>query len=122
MSIDDDLKKSMPTWLEGLVPTAEQIYRALSQQRYTYDLGKEFVRAVDNQKYVATASPFRAHRFGPPPEFVKADGSLEFTWVCHCGRKPRCVLGKPTRLEQPWRGKRLPHHAQGYRAWGDREN
>ena len=85
MSIDDDLKKSMPTWLEGLVPTAEQIFRALSQQRYTYDIGKEFVRAVDNEKYVATASPFSAHRFGPPPEFVKADGSLEFTWVYIAG-------------------------------------
>lgn len=58
MSIDDDLKKSMPTWLESLVPTADQIFRALDRQRYTYDIGKEFVRAVVNEKYVATASPF----------------------------------------------------------------
>lgn len=81
MSKDDDVKKKLPSWLEGLVPTAAQIVRALGQQRYSYELDAEFVRAVDNEKYIATASPFRPHRFGPPPEFVKADGSLIFTWV-----------------------------------------
>ncbi|CAE6959640.1 RES domain-containing protein [Paraburkholderia domus] len=81
MSKDDDGKKELPKRLEGMVPTAEQIFRALGQQRYSYELDSEFVRAVDNEKYVATASPFKAHRFGPPLEFVKADGSLAFTWV-----------------------------------------
>jgi hypothetical protein len=81
MSIGDDVKKRLPKRLEGLVPTAEQIFRALHQQRYSYELDAEFVRAVDNEKYVATASPFRAHRFGPPLEFVKADRMLDFTWV-----------------------------------------
>ena len=41
----------------------------------------EFVRAVDNEKHVATASPFKAHRFGPPLEFVRPDGTLDFTWL-----------------------------------------
>jgi hypothetical protein len=81
MSIGDDVKKKVPKRLEGLIPTEEQIFRALGQQRYSYELDAEFVRAVENEKYVATASPFKAHRFGPPPEFVKADGSLDFTWV-----------------------------------------
>lgn len=81
MSMGDDVKKRLPTRLEGLVPTVEQIFRALSQRRYTYELDSEFVRAVDNEKYVTTASPFKPHRFGPPPEFVQADGSLAFTWV-----------------------------------------
>jgi hypothetical protein len=81
MSKDDDRTKKLPNHLEGLVPTAEQICRALGQQRYSYERETEFVRAVDNAKYVATASPFKPHRFGPPPELVKADGSLVFTWV-----------------------------------------
>ena len=67
--------------LDAKVPTAAQIYQALAAQRYTYDQARAFVRAVDNPKYVATASPFRSGRFGPPLEMVGADGKLPFTWV-----------------------------------------
>jgi hypothetical protein len=81
MSTGDDVKKKPPRRLESLIPTVEQILRALGRQQYSYELDTEFVRAVDNEKYVATASPFKAHRFGPPLEFVKPDGSLDFTWV-----------------------------------------
>jgi len=81
MPIGDTNTNELPQHLEGLVPTTEQIFRALGAQRYTYELNAQFVRAVDNEKYVATASPYKSHRFGPPPEFVDEDGKLAFTWL-----------------------------------------
>ena len=64
-----------------MVPTADRIVRALSKQTYAYELDRVFVRAVDNEKYVATASPYKPHRFGPPLELVGANDLLPFTWV-----------------------------------------
>jgi len=67
--------------LNGKVPTAARIFEALQAQRYTYEPERLFVRAVNNPKYIATASPFRPGRFGPPPEMAGEDGKLPFTWV-----------------------------------------
>ncbi|RDU97934.1 hypothetical protein [Trinickia dinghuensis] len=71
----------MPKQLEESVPSAEKILLALGCRTYTYELDTEFIRASYDAKYVKTASPFKAHRFGPPLEFVKNDGTLEFNWL-----------------------------------------
>jgi hypothetical protein len=55
--------------------------KALGDQKYTYEIERVFVRAIDDERYVATASPYKAHRFGPPIEMVGQDGKLPFTWV-----------------------------------------
>jgi hypothetical protein len=81
MSINEDVKYRLPQELEGIVPTADQIFKALGDQKYTCELDREFVRAVDDPRYIATASPFKPHRFGPPLDFVNANGRLPFTWV-----------------------------------------
>ncbi|MFD1559591.1 RES domain-containing protein [Paraburkholderia silviterrae] len=81
MSNKEEVKCQLPRELEGLVPTAGQILKALGEQNYTYEADRIFVRAVDDPRYVGTASPFRAHRFGPPIELVGDDGKLPFTWV-----------------------------------------
>src|SRR5579864_3508258 len=83
MSKHEDEKNELLKRLEGLVPTVEQILRALGQQRYTYAVDAEFVRAVDNEKCVATASPFKPHRFGPRQSLYRRTDhlpSLGFTW------------------------------------------
>jgi hypothetical protein len=81
MSKNEESKVAQLLRLDGKVPTAAQIYQALRAQRYSYEPERAFVRAVDNPKYVATASPFRPGRFGPLPEMVGGDGKLPFTWV-----------------------------------------
>jgi hypothetical protein len=81
MSNDVEANNELPEHLEGLVPSAEQVLRALDGRIYTYEVETEFIRAVDNKKHVATASPFKAHRFGPPLELVRPDGTLEFSWL-----------------------------------------
>ena len=81
MPRNEESKVAQLLRLDGKVPTAAQIYQALKAQRYTYEQERAFVRAVDNPKYVATASPFKPGRFGPPPETVGANGKLPFTWV-----------------------------------------
>jgi len=81
MSRNEESKLAQMLRLDERVPTAAQIYQALSEHRYSYELERTFVRAVDNPLYVATASPFRPGRFGPLPEMVDGDGKLPFTWV-----------------------------------------
>lgn len=81
MSIPNALNFPLPKALEGIVPSAEQIFTALGRQCYSYDVNRVFIRAVDDPAYVGTASPFKAHRFGPPLETLGADGRLPFTWV-----------------------------------------
>ena len=81
MSNNKEVKYRLPRHLEGLVPTAVQIFRALGEQKYSYEPDRIFVRAIDDPRYVGTASPFKAHRFGPPIELTGDDGKLPFTWV-----------------------------------------
>jgi hypothetical protein len=81
MSNTKQQKWTLPQEMEGTVPSAEQILKALGDPTYTYESDRMFVRAVDDVRYVATASPFRAHRFGPPLELVGENGQLPFTWV-----------------------------------------
>jgi hypothetical protein len=81
VSRENNEGNNVPRHLEGMVPGADRIVRALSKQTYTYEVDRVVVRAVDNEKYVATASPHKPHRFGPPLELVGADGLLPFTWI-----------------------------------------
>lgn len=81
MSINEDVKYRLPQELAGIVPTTDQIFTALGDQKYTYETDRVFIRAVDDPRYIGTASPFKAHRFGPPLDAVDADGLLPFTWV-----------------------------------------
>jgi len=81
MPISNQVEKDVPREFEEAIPSVEQIVRALGRRAYRYKLDTEFVRASHSAKYVATASPFQSHRFGPPIEFARADGTLEFTWL-----------------------------------------
>ncbi|OBR47796.1 RES domain-containing protein [Paraburkholderia tropica] len=81
MQKNEEVKYQLPQHLEGRVPTAAQILKALGDQEYTYEVDRVFVRAVDDERFVATASPYTAHRFGPPVEMAGEDGTLPFTWV-----------------------------------------
>lgn len=81
MSKIEDAEYRLPQELEGSVPTAEQILRAIGEQKYSYERDRVFIRAVDDPRFVGTASPFKAHRFGPPIDLVTANGALPFTWV-----------------------------------------
>lgn len=82
MQAQRDVQKSLPSYLKTLVPTAEQIHRALGHQQDTYSVDTTFIRAVDNPAFVGSASPYVSHRFGPPiPAFRNEDGMLEFNWV-----------------------------------------
>jgi hypothetical protein len=81
MSNTNEVKWHLPESMRGLVPTADQILKALGTRTYTYELERSFMRAVDDPRYIGTASPFRAHRFGPPIELLGTDGRLPFTWV-----------------------------------------
>jgi hypothetical protein len=81
MSNNNEVKWRLPQELTGLVPTAEQILKALGDQKFTYESDRVFVRAVDDPLYVGTASPFKAHRFGLPLELVGDDAKLPFAWV-----------------------------------------
>ncbi|WGS47205.1 RES domain-containing protein [Burkholderia sp. JSH-S8] len=67
--------------VEEKVPTTAQILKALRGTCYTYEVDRVFVRAITNPKYVATASPFKAGRFGPSPGTADADLRLPFTWL-----------------------------------------
>ncbi|WP_414439438.1 RES domain-containing protein [Burkholderia sp. 22PA0106] len=71
----------LPGYLTEIVPTTEAILRALDGRTYTYHPSQVFVRAIDNEKYVATASPLTPHWFGPPLELVRRDHRLPFTWL-----------------------------------------
>lgn len=62
MSINEDVKYRLPQELAGIVPTAHQIFTALGDQKYTYETDRVFIRAVDDPRYIGTASPFKAHR------------------------------------------------------------
>lgn len=81
MSISNQVERNVPKEFEESIPSVEQIVRALGRRTYQYKLDTEFVRASHSAKYVRTASPFQAHRFGPPIEFGRPDGALEFTWL-----------------------------------------
>ncbi|PMS23868.1 hypothetical protein C0Z18_01500 [Trinickia dabaoshanensis] len=81
MSISDQVETKLPKEFEEWIPSVEQILRALGRRTYAYAPDTEFVRASHDARYVKTASPFQAHRFGPPLEFVRADGTLEFNWL-----------------------------------------
>jgi hypothetical protein len=81
MANKNEVNYQLPRELEGLIPTAKQIFKALGEQNYTYEVDKVFVRAVDDPRYIGTASPFKAHRFGPPIESITDEGRLPFTWV-----------------------------------------
>ena len=81
MSSSNPIERKVPKEFEPSIPSVEQIVRALGRRTYQYKVDTEFVRASYSAQYVRTASPFHAHRFGPPIEFVRADGALEFTWL-----------------------------------------
>lgn len=78
-------KVELPHYLKSLVPTVDQILRALDGRLYSYKVETEFIRIVDDEKHVTSASPTKAHRFGPPLEIVPADGILPFTWLYMAG-------------------------------------
>ncbi|SAL84920.1 hypothetical protein AWB67_06804 [Caballeronia terrestris] len=71
----------LPYHLESLVPTVDQILRALDGRLYSYKVETEFVRVVDDERHVSSASPTAAHRFGPPLELVPPTGLLPFAWL-----------------------------------------
>lgn len=81
MSTNEASKAAVLNRLGERVPTVAQIELALGRQRYTYEAGRVFVRAIDNPKYVASASPFKPGRFGPPLEMANDDNTLPFTWL-----------------------------------------
>jgi hypothetical protein len=81
MPSKDDVAENLPEDLLGLVPTAQEILRALGGNVHRYAIDTTFIRAVDKVKYVASASPTTAHRFGPPLALMNADGTLPHTWL-----------------------------------------
>jgi hypothetical protein len=81
MPSNDDVAEKLPEDLIGLVPTAQEILKALGDNVHRYPPDTIFIRAVDKLKYVSSASPTTAHRFGPPLALMNADGTLPFTWL-----------------------------------------
>ncbi|VVD71809.1 type II secretory pathway protein [Pandoraea aquatica] len=82
MPTEDIVRKSLPSYLRAIVPTPEQIHRALGRQRNSFSVDTTFIRAIDNPSFVGSASPFASHRFGPPvPEFLTEKKRLAFTWL-----------------------------------------
>ncbi|WP_331692623.1 RES family NAD+ phosphorylase [Pandoraea sputorum] len=82
MPTEDNVRKSLPSYLRAIVPTQAQIHRALGRQQNSFSADTTFIRAIDNPSFVGSASPFVSHRFGPPvPEFLTEENRLTFTWL-----------------------------------------